>query len=131
METFFLDVRYGARMFAKHRAFTMAAVITLALGIGANTAIFSVINGVLLKPLPYEKPGELVMLWEDPGGHGRRNPVAGGVFTDWKEHSSTLEDLSVVSGTYMNLTGDAQPERITGWQVSSTYLEILRVHPLH
>src|SRR5207249_9198253 len=89
-----------------HPGFTAVAVLTLALGIGANTAIFSVINGTLLKPLPYDQPGQLVMVWEDPQGDGSgKNGAAGGVFLDWKEQSRSFEALSVIYGlgTAMNL----------------------------
>ncbi len=117
----------------KHPGFTAVAVLTLALGIGANTAIFSVVNGVLLKPLPYDQPGQLVMVWEDPQGDGSgKNGAAGGVFLDWKEQSRSFEALSVIYGlgTAMNLTGADQPERLHGWQVSASFLRILRVPPL-
>src|SRR6266567_5402299 len=75
------------------------------LPIGANTAIFSVVDGVLLKPLPYEEPGQLVQLWEAPGPGGR-NSVSPGAFLDWREHSSVFENLSLRQHTDMNLTGE-------------------------
>ncbi len=129
MGTLLQDLKYGLRMLAKNPGFTTVAILTLALGIGANTAIFSVVNGVLLRPLPYEQPGQLVNLWEE-FGDGGRNAVAGGVFTDWKEHSTVFEALSVISGSAMNLTGAGEPERTNGLQVSASFLEILRVHPV-
>src|SRR5436309_11629325 len=121
MQTLIQDLRYATRMLCKNPGFTAVAVLTLALGIGANTAIFSVINGVLLKPLPYDEPGQLVMVWEDPQGDGSgKNDAAGGVFLDWKEHSKSFESLSAIYalGTAMNLTGADRPERVEGWQVS-------------
>ena len=133
MQTFIQDLRYAMRMLMKYPGFTAVAVLALALGIGANTAIFSVINGVLLKPLPYDQPGQLVMVWEDPQGDGTgKNSAAGGVFLDWKEQSRSFEALSVIYGlgTAMNLTGRDQPERLHGWQVSASILRILRVPPL-
>jgi len=133
MQTLIQDLRYATRMLTKHPGFTAVAVLTLALGIGANTAIFSVIKGVLLKPLPYDQPGQLVMVWEDPQGDGTgKNSAAGGVFLDWKEQSRSFEALSVIYGlgTAMNLTGGDQPERLHGWQVSASFLRILRVPPL-
>ena len=133
MQTLMQDLRYATRMLMKHPGFTAVAVLTLALGIGANTAIFSVINGVLLKPLPYDQPGQLVMVWEDQQGDGTgKNSAAGGVFLDWKQQSRSFEALSVIYGlgTAMNLTGGDQPERLHGWQVSASILRILRVPPL-
>src|SRR2546430_1310974 len=133
MQTLIQDLRYATRMLCKNPGFTAVAVLTLALGIGANTAIFSVINGVLLKPLPYELPGQLVMVWEDPQGDGSgKNGAAGGVFLDWKEQSKSFEAMSVIYdlGTAMNLSGADQPERLHGWQVSASFLRILRVTPL-
>ena len=122
------DVRYGARMLRKNPGFTAVAVLTLALGIGATTAIFSVINGVLLKPLPYEQPGQLVNLWER-SPNNPRNAVSGGVFLDWRLHSRCFEGLSPLGGADANLTGIGQPERVKGLRVSADYLRILREQP--
>src|SRR5262245_2060052 len=123
------DLRYGVRMLLKHKGFTAVAVLTLALGIGANTAIFSVVNGVLLKPLPYEQPDQLVNLWElAPWG---QNTVSPGVFTDWREGHRSLEALSVVRGKSLNLTGEGEPERLLGLEVNASYLRILRLQPTH
>src|SRR5207247_221132 len=125
------DLKFAIRQLLKNPGFTAVAVLTLALGIGANTAIFSAINGVLLKPLPYSEPGQLVMVYEDETGDGRGlNAVAGGVFTDWKEQATSFESLSVISGIDMNLTGGEQLERVSGIQVSANFLNILRVKPM-
>ena len=126
------DLKFAFRQLRKNPGFTAVAVLTLALGIGANTAIFSVINGVLLKPLPYEEPAQLVFVWEDSSGTGTgRSRVAGGVYSDWVEHSTMFEAMSaIVGGKDMNLTEAGQPERISGEHVSVSFLEILRVRPL-
>src|SRR5262245_37153824 len=105
------DLKFASRQLLKNPGFTAVAVLTLALGIGANTAIFSVVNGVLLKPLPYEDPGRLVQIFEEPS-KGSRNAVSGGAFKDWKEHGTSLEEISVISGADMNLTGGERPERV-------------------
>ena len=125
------DLKFAFRQLLKNPGFTAVAVLTLALGIGANTAIFSVVNGVLLKPLPYLQPGQLVNLWEDSTGTGLgRQHVAGGVFLAWKEQSTVFENLSVSYLTDMNLIGDSPPERIAGAAVSANYLQILRAKAL-
>ena len=125
------DLKFAFRQLLKNPGFTAVAVLTLALGIGANTAIFSVVNGVLLKPLPYLQPGQLVNLWEDSTGTGLgRQHVAGGVFLAWKEQSTVFENLSVSYLTDMNLIGDNPPERIAGAAVSANYLQILRAKPV-
>ncbi|MCI0541427.1 MAG: ABC transporter permease [Verrucomicrobiales bacterium] len=123
------DVRFAFRQLLKNPGFTAVAVLTLALAIGANTAIFSVINGVLLKPLPYDEPGQIVNVWER-AGDGARKGVAGGAFTDWKEHSTVFQHLAVIHGSAFNLTGEGQPERINGLQVSASLLDLLRVRAL-
>src|SRR5687768_13595861 len=109
------DLKFAIRQLVKHPGFTAVAVLTLALGIGGNTAIFSAVNGILLKPLPYQEPGRLVNLWEDTG-RGNGNSVSGGAFLDWKEQSTLFENLSVLSGSSMNLTGTTEPERVSGLQ---------------
>src|SRR5437660_249602 len=127
----FNDLRYALRQLLKNPGFTAVAVLTLALGIGANTAIFSTVNGVLLKPLPYSEAGQLVMVYEDESCDGRGlTAVAGGVFIDWKEQATCFDALSVISGTDMNLTGGEVPERLSGSQVSASFLNILRVKPI-
>jgi len=131
IENFVQDVRYGLRILAKNPAFTAAVTVTLALGIGPCTAIFSIVNGVLLRALPYEQPGQLVCLWEDhPSGKGRdKNSVAGATFADWKEQITTMESISAIRTVHLNLTGEGRPERLRVLEVSASYLQILRLFP--
>ena len=125
------DLRFGLRMLVKNPGFTAVAVFTLALGIGACTAIFSVVNGVLLRALPYEQPGQLVYLWEDPSGKGRdKNSVAGAQFADWKEQTTTMESISPIRRVNLNLTGEGRPERLGVHLVSASYLRIFRIQPI-
>ena len=131
MSTFLNDIRYGLRMLRKNSGFTTVAVLTLALGIGANTAIFSVVNGVLLRALPFDHPEELVQLWEDPTGKGRsQNTVSGPAFADWAEQNTVLESLSAFTSVALNLTGEGGPERLRGLRVSASYLKVFRVQPV-
>ena len=122
------DLRFAFRQLLKNPGFTAVAVLTLALGIGATTAIFSLINGVLLEPLPYEQPGQFVNLWE-MRPNGRPGDVSSGAFMDWREHGTSLEGVSSVRGAAANLTGTGQPERINGLRVSANFLSILRERP--
>jgi putative ABC transport system permease protein len=122
------DLRYAFRQLLKNPGFTAAAVLTLALGIGATTAIFSLINGVLLEPLPYEQPGQLVHLWE-MRPNGKPGDVSSGAFMDWREHNTSFEGVSAIRGAAANLTGTGQPERIHGLRVSANFLSILREQP--
>src|SRR5215510_3401495 len=103
MNTLFQDLQYGLRMLAKHKSVTVIAVLTLALGIGANTAIFSVVNAVLLNPLPYRNPDRLVSLWENVPEHGRWRASPANFF-DWKKQNTVFEDMSAYGGSAMTLT---------------------------
>ena len=129
MNTLLQDLQYGFRMLLKHPGVTAIAVLTLALGIGANTAIFSVVNAVLLNPLPYKEPDRLVSLWENVPGHGRWR-VAPANYSDWKKQNSVFEDVSAFGGSSMTLTGDGEPEQLTGGRVGSGYFAVVGVNPI-
>src|SRR5262245_56207274 len=128
LETLWQDAHYGVRMLRKNPGFSSAAVLTLALGIGATTAIFSLINAVLLEPLPYEQSRQLVNLWE-MRPDGKSGDVSPGAFMDWREYSTSFEGVSSVRDAAANLTGTGQPERINGLRVSANFLSILREGP--
>jgi putative ABC transport system permease protein len=106
MQTLWQDLRYGARMLLKKPGFTLIAVLTLALGIGANTAIFSVVNAVLLRPLPYAEPERLVALWEsDTQRPESRNSISYPNFFDWRAQSKSFERMASYYTKDMSLTG--------------------------
>jgi len=112
MKTLRQNARYSIRLLRKNPGFTLIAAITLALGIGANTAIFSVIYAVLLAPMPYPQPDQLVMVWSKI--QGGRNSVAAGDFLDWKQQNKTFTDMCAWSGGNFNFATAAQPEQISG-----------------
>ena len=117
---FLHDLRYALRMQLKNPGFTIVAVIALALGIGANTAIFSVVNTVLLRPLPYKDPERLVMVWEDATKHGYpRDTPAAANFVDWRDQNQVFEGMAAIADESFNLTGAGDPERLEGRRVSS------------
>ncbi|HKG60270.1 MAG TPA: ABC transporter permease [Pyrinomonadaceae bacterium] len=129
INTLWQDLKYGVRMLLKHRLVTAIAVVTLALGIGANTAIFSVVNAVLLNPLPYRQPDRLVALWENVPGHGRwRSSPAN--FFDWKKQNTVFEDVAAFSASTLTLTGTGEPEQLVGCRVSSGYFAVVGVDPI-
>ena len=131
VETLFKDIRYAIRGLRKRPGFTFVAVITLALGIGANTAIFSVVNAVLLKPLAFKDPDRLVIVWEDAGFVGfPRNTPAPANYLDWKSQNRSFEDMAATAPTSFNLTGDGDPERVAAHQVSENFFPLLGVQPL-
>ena len=108
----FQDLRYGARMLLKHRGFTCVAALTLALGIGANTAIFTIVNAVLLRPLPYTDPDRLVMVWQDlrlRGGPADEWATPGN-YVDWRGARNIFDQVSVIAGWRPTLTGGSEPE---------------------
>src|SRR5215212_6527695 len=129
MNTLFQDLRYGIRMLFKHPLVTAIAIITLALGIGANTAIFSIVNAVLLNPLPYKQPERLVALWENVPGHGRWRSAPANFF-DWKNQNTIFEDVSAFGASTFTLTGVGEPEQLVGGRVSSGYFAVVGVDPI-
>src|SRR5687768_17569637 len=129
MNTLVQELRYALRMLLKHPGVTAIAVLTLALGIGANTAIFSVVNAVLLNPLPYREPDRLVALWENVPTHGRWR-VAPANFFDWKQQNTVFEDVVAYGGASLTLTGDGEPEQLHGSRVSSGYFAVVGVEPV-
>jgi putative ABC transport system permease protein len=131
MNTLWQDLRYGARMLLKQPGFSLIAVITLALGIGANTAIFSVVNAVLLRPLPYKEPERLMTVWETFIHLGNvQNPVAPSNFNDWREQSRSFEDLVAYSTNPVSLTEAGEPEKATALYSGDGLLRLLGVEPV-
>ena len=129
MNTLLQDLQYGLRMLFKHPGVTAIAVLTLALGIGANTAIFSVVNAVLLNPLPYREPDRVVSLWENVPTHGRWR-VAPANFFDWKKQNTVFQDVAAFGANSLTLTGDGEPEQLTGARVSAGYFAVVGVDPI-
>jgi predicted permease len=122
------DAGVGLRLLARSPGFAVVAILTLALGIGANTAIYSVLDAVLLRPLPYPEP-DRVMMVSEVRADGGANSVSGGAFLDWREHQKTFDALTITSPVSFNLRGDV-PERLNGVQVSHEFLKVLGVPPL-
>src|SRR5687767_14640931 len=130
MTTLWQDIRYGARMLLKNPGISIIVVIALALGIGANSAIFSVVNAVLLRPMPYEESDRLIFLNE-------KSPVLDEMsisypnFSDWRAQTQTFEKIGVYNRASYNLTGAGEAERIVTGQVSADLFSVLRVNALH
>ena len=128
MRNFMQDLRYGIRMMAKRPGFTLIAGLTLALGIGANTAIFSAVNAVLLKSLPFPESEQLVDLAETfkPNGYGS---VSVPTLEDWKNQNTVFAGIAAYQGTSFNLEGGDAPQRIAGLKVGANYFDVLGVKP--
>jgi putative ABC transport system permease protein len=132
MNTFWQDIRYGLRVMRKNPGFIAIAVFALALGVGANTAIFSVVNAILLHPINYENPDQLVMVWEKSAKRGfGQIPTSLPNFTDLRTDNRSLEDLGAFADSNFNLTGGDQPERVIGVRVTATLLSLVGIRPLH
>ena len=126
------DLRYAARLLARTPGFTLAAVATLALSIGATTALFSVVRGVLLRPLPLPEPDRLVYIWEVSPRGATRNDVAPGNYFDWRERASSFEAMGALSGLgRYALTGSGEPTTIEGLSLTEGAMAALQVAPLH
>ncbi len=131
METLWQDLRQGARSLLKQPAFTFIAVIALALGIGANTAIFSVVNAVLLQSLPYRDADKLVTVWEHNRRRGNdQNVINLGNYFDWKEQNRVFEDMATFFDTNANLTSGGDPEEIPAQVASYNLFSVLGVNPI-
>src|SRR5215210_5558061 len=131
METLIKDIRYAVRGLVKRPGFTVIALMTLALGIGANTAIFSVVNAVLLRPLPFSDPEQLVIVWEDASFAGfPRNTPAPANYIDWKNQNQSFSDMAASAEASFNLTGDGDPERVTAFAVTANFFPLFGVQPL-
>jgi putative ABC transport system permease protein len=130
LETLTQDVRYGARMLAKHKAFTSIAVITLALGIGANTAIFSVVNQLLLRPLPYRDADRIVMLWEVTSEGRHQNSTSRGNFRQWRQQTTSYQQIAAFTDSRFNLTGAGEPEELSVQMATPELFKVLGVDPL-
>jgi putative ABC transport system permease protein len=124
------DLRYGLRMLMRSPAFTCIAVLALALGIGANTAIFSVVNAVLLQPLPFKNPEQLVIIWENATHLGfPKNTPSPANFLDWQRQSTVFSGMAAMAQKNFNLTGSGEPERLDGRRVSANLFDVLGVQP--
>ncbi|HEY0763617.1 MAG TPA: ABC transporter permease [Pyrinomonadaceae bacterium] len=125
METILTDVRYAVRSLLKRPGFSLIVVLTLALGIGANAAVFSVINAVLLRPLPYRDVDRVVTLWQNNTKAGiSLNEVSPANFIDWKEQSHSFEALAGIEPSGFTLVGDGEPERFSAWYVTSGFFQV-------
>jgi putative ABC transport system permease protein len=128
LETFWQDLRYGARILAKHPGFSLVAILTLALGIGANTAMFSVVNGVLLNPLPFPESERLVVLYENKV-HFEHGAISYLNFLDWQEDNRSFATMAAFRPANFSLTGAGDPERVNAEMISAEFLPILGVQP--
>src|SRR5215216_4994986 len=130
LETLWHDSRYGVRMLRKYPGFALTVMITLGLGIGANATIFSVINAVLLEPLPYREPDRLLRLWEtNPGGGLTEVAVSVPNFQDWRQDQSVFEQLAASENATFNLTGSGEPQRVAAAKITANLIPTLDVMP--
>ena len=132
MNTLLFDLRYGLRMLVQSPGFTVIAVLTLALGIGANTALFSVVNGVLLNPLPYEHPGQLVAIYEEYEKIGglESAPIEYLNFLDWQRESRSFASMAAYRNEDYNFIGNGEGERLSGYMISADFFTALGAAPV-
>src|SRR2546421_3196136 len=126
-----MDIRYGARMLRKNPGFTAVAVLTLALGMGAITAIFGVVNAVLLRPLPFKQPSRLVMLFEGIAKLGfPKMGLSAPDFAVFERAQKSFESVGVYQNKYFNISADREPERLMAARISSTGFPLLGAEPM-
>ena len=125
MESFFKDIRYGVRTLLKTPSFTLVAVLALALGIGANTAIFSVVNAILLRPLAYKDSGQLMLINHNYPKLDLKASVSAPGYVHYRDYAKSFSDVAAISGWNVNLTGDGEPERLQGMSVSHNLFPML------
>ena len=128
MRSFLDDIRFGLRLLAKSPVLTAAVVVVLALGIGANTAIFTIVDAVLIRPLPYRNSEQLVMMYQSEPEIPKA-PVTGPDFQDWKKMARSFQDMAAGTSASFNLTGAGEPMRLDGWAVTPNLFDLLGVHP--
>ena len=124
------DIKFGARMLVKSPMMTFVALCALTLGIGANTAIFSVVNAVLLRSFPYQDPERLALVWERRQGGRDQNVINLGNFSDWKDQNQVFSDMAVFFDRSFNLTSDGEPEEITGQFGTTNLFSVLGTNPV-
>src|SRR3984893_16355177 len=129
MSALLQDIRYGLRMLAKNSTFTAIAVLTLALGVGANTAVFSVVNSVLLRPLPLRDSQHLMVLFNTDDSSGQSWAVSYPDFLDWQRENRTFDVLSTFVPQSVNLSGREEPVRVRGGFVSAKFFNLVGVQP--
>jgi putative ABC transport system permease protein len=129
MSTLLQDLRYAVRMLLKNLSFAVIAVIALALGIGANAAIFSVVNAVLLRPLPFEDPDNLVVIRETKLPQFPEFSVSPGNFLDWQKQNNVFERIAALNSTAFNLVGTGEPERLQGLRITDGFFAMLGAQP--
>ncbi len=131
MEALWQDLRYGARMLRRNPGFAAVAILTLAIGIGANVMIFSVVNGVLLRPLAFPESQRIVTVWETDANRGIVHGTASAAeLLDWRDMNHSFQDLSGWRALYFTLTGNGEPEQVWGSQVSGNFFRMLKVSPI-
>ncbi|MEY2483703.1 MAG: putative transport system permease protein [Verrucomicrobiota bacterium] len=131
MNSLLQDIRYGVRMLLKNPGFTAVAIFSLALGIGANTAVFSVVNAVLLKSLPYRNPESIVLVWgEDKAAGNSRGQVSATDVADWRTRNHVFEEITTFGSVRPSMTGAGEPQRVPGAQVGDGYFTVMDAKPL-
>ena len=131
METVWQDLRYAIRLLTKSPGFTVVAILTLGLGIGANTAIFSVMNVVVLRPLPFPEPDRIVHVWRiDPRRGVTSGTASAAQYLDWQDRSHSFEQLAAWLGGLFNLTGEGRPEEVWGARTSANFFDLFKVRPV-